>query len=491
MPAPPPPPSSSRPRLPRGPRARARRAWRWRPAGTAEAENPARRAAEAPPRPGGSDRSPVARPPRPAQHLHRAGAGPGGQRRLRRAPPPRTARSPTRHADAQTARHELDQHHLRPRGSDARARGDPRVVAGARSPGSRLASTRWSARSRSWRWRPSSPGTRTTALNEAIASETPATNEAERRDVLAGISMDVLLAERAAYQARIDAAAERAEQAVTDLGRGPGDAGGDRRRPPVRRRRRAGQRPRRSPRSGSPTRRPACSPRSRASSSPSSRSTPTTAPPTTVADERPTCGVEWWGLAGHLAGRGPARHLRRHHPHAQRRHGQADHRHPAQRHQLHRGDRRHRRRHARRRRRATTAPSGRCSSSRRRGGASRPTATRTARRRRSTSTTRRSPPPPTCAPRAAASTPIPGCGPPTSPTTTPLLYVDSVLGYARLYERSIEVPERAPDRGRPPLRAVERFAAFLRNRADRAGQESRGVLLTAMTTRSYGPERPV
>jgi membrane-bound lytic murein transglycosylase B len=54
-------------------------------------------------------------------------------------------------------------------------------------------------------------------LNEAVASETPAINEAERRDVFAGISMDVLLAERSAYQARIDAAAQRADQAATDL----------------------------------------------------------------------------------------------------------------------------------------------------------------------------------------------------------------------------------------------------------------------------------
>jgi Transglycosylase SLT domain len=54
-------------------------------------------------------------------------------------------------------------------------------------------------------------------VNEAIASDAPATNEAERRDVLAGISMDVLLAERAAYQARIDEAAERAARAADEL----------------------------------------------------------------------------------------------------------------------------------------------------------------------------------------------------------------------------------------------------------------------------------
>jgi membrane-bound lytic murein transglycosylase B len=54
-------------------------------------------------------------------------------------------------------------------------------------------------------------------LNEAIASEVPAINEAERRDVLGGISMDVLLSERAAYLARIEAARARADAATTDL----------------------------------------------------------------------------------------------------------------------------------------------------------------------------------------------------------------------------------------------------------------------------------
>ncbi|HWO47512.1 MAG TPA: hypothetical protein VNM41_05570, partial [Solirubrobacterales bacterium] len=54
-------------------------------------------------------------------------------------------------------------------------------------------------------------------LNEAMTSETPAINESERRDVLAGISMDVLLTERSAYVDRIDTATARADQAVADL----------------------------------------------------------------------------------------------------------------------------------------------------------------------------------------------------------------------------------------------------------------------------------
>lgn len=54
-------------------------------------------------------------------------------------------------------------------------------------------------------------------LNRALASETPAINEVDRRDVLGGVSMEVLLTERVAYRARIDEAARRADTAVEDL----------------------------------------------------------------------------------------------------------------------------------------------------------------------------------------------------------------------------------------------------------------------------------
>lgn len=54
-------------------------------------------------------------------------------------------------------------------------------------------------------------------LNSALASETPAINEVDRRDVLGGLSMEVLLTERVAYRARIDEAARRADTAVEDL----------------------------------------------------------------------------------------------------------------------------------------------------------------------------------------------------------------------------------------------------------------------------------
>ncbi len=54
-------------------------------------------------------------------------------------------------------------------------------------------------------------------LNGALASETPAISEDDRRDVLGGLAMDVLLAERAAYRTRIADATERADAARDEL----------------------------------------------------------------------------------------------------------------------------------------------------------------------------------------------------------------------------------------------------------------------------------
>ena len=51
----------------------------------------------------------------------------------------------------------------------------------------------------------------------ALASETPAISEVDRKDVLGGLSMDVLLTERTAYLARIDEATERADDATAGL----------------------------------------------------------------------------------------------------------------------------------------------------------------------------------------------------------------------------------------------------------------------------------
>jgi membrane-bound lytic murein transglycosylase B len=54
-------------------------------------------------------------------------------------------------------------------------------------------------------------------LNTALVSETPAISEGDRRDVLGGLTMDVLLAERAAYRARIATARERADAAAAEI----------------------------------------------------------------------------------------------------------------------------------------------------------------------------------------------------------------------------------------------------------------------------------
>ncbi|MFZ6002497.1 MAG: hypothetical protein ACOYXM_01060 [Actinomycetota bacterium] len=59
-------------------------------------------------------------------------------------------------------------------------------------------------------------------VDAALATDTPAVNDADRRDVLGTASLDVLLAERAAYQQRIEVVEERlteAQAAAGDLGR--------------------------------------------------------------------------------------------------------------------------------------------------------------------------------------------------------------------------------------------------------------------------------
>ena len=59
-------------------------------------------------------------------------------------------------------------------------------------------------------------------LQAALASDKPAINDVERRDVLAGASMDVLLAERSGYRARVDEATSRVKHAGHDLARATG-----------------------------------------------------------------------------------------------------------------------------------------------------------------------------------------------------------------------------------------------------------------------------
>jgi membrane-bound lytic murein transglycosylase B len=53
-------------------------------------------------------------------------------------------------------------------------------------------------------------------VDAALATEQPSINDADRRDVLGSASLDVLLAERAAYQTRLDDATTRAEAAEAE-----------------------------------------------------------------------------------------------------------------------------------------------------------------------------------------------------------------------------------------------------------------------------------
>ncbi len=121
-----------------------------------------------------------------------------------------------RHAAAQTARHELDHTSSILQGrlgalEIARASADARVTA---------LTTRLRTVERAIQELAVESfvaGGDDERLEEAIASDSPAINEAEKRDVLGGLSMDVLLSERAAYIARIDEAQARSDQAIDDL----------------------------------------------------------------------------------------------------------------------------------------------------------------------------------------------------------------------------------------------------------------------------------
>jgi membrane-bound lytic murein transglycosylase B len=134
-------------------------------------------------------------------------------------------------------------------------------------------------------------------INEAVSSENPATNVAERRDVYAGLTMDMLLSERAAYLARVDVATERADAAVTELTKARKllEAGAKERPDAVhdevvRAKAVAGER--------------VAYEEARVLAQVEGVEFPLVAldayyrAATTVAEERPGCRVEWWGLAG-------------------------------------------------------------------------------------------------------------------------------------------------------------------------------------------------
>jgi membrane-bound lytic murein transglycosylase B len=120
------------------------------------------------------------------------------------------------HARAQTARHELD-HTSSVLSSRVRELEVIRASAEARIAGleARLATVEGAIQELAVQGLVA--GGSDERMNEALASEAPAINEVERRDLLGGVSLNVLLSERAAYRARIDDAATRADQASTDL----------------------------------------------------------------------------------------------------------------------------------------------------------------------------------------------------------------------------------------------------------------------------------
>jgi len=134
-------------------------------------------------------------------------------------------------------------------------------------------------------------------LNSALASETPAISEAERRAVLGGLSMEVLLTERAAYRSRIDEAAERAATAAEDR-RAVGEALAD-----LSDGRGAAVHGEVTAAGEVATERVAYE-EARVLATVEGVEFPLVAldayfrAAAAVADERPDCGVEWWGLAG-------------------------------------------------------------------------------------------------------------------------------------------------------------------------------------------------
>jgi hypothetical protein len=238
-------------------------------------------------------------------------------------------------------------------------------------------------------------------IDAALTADQPSINDLDRREVLGDASLDVLLGERAAYQARLDETEARIDEAASLLEE-------------IRARRAdlRAERPRASEAelAAAP---PVATERvayetARVLATVEGVEFPLVALDTyyraarSSAEEDPACGVRWWAIAGISRVEGH--------------------------HGTYGGAALDERGDATKRiigiqlngtTRPMTGRSGRCSSSRRPGAASPPTATRTAWPTRSTSTTRPSPPPATCAGPAAASTPSPGCAPPTSRTTTP------------------------------------------------------------------------
>ena len=184
-------------------------------------------------------------------------------------------------------------------------------------------------------------------INTALASENPVIAEIERKDLYSGLSMQVLLSERAAYMAQIEVAqqraadvraeldATRAEIAAAEAAREPAvdGGGGGRRRGVVEP---GGLRGRPRPRHRGRRRVPAGRPRRLR--------------PCRRGGRRRRTGLQRAvvGPGRHLPGGGSPRHLRRGVARGRRRHDRPDHRHPPRRHARHGGRGRLRRRQPRR-----------------------------------------------------------------------------------------------------------------------------------------------
>ena len=134
-------------------------------------------------------------------------------------------------------------------------------------------------------------------MNDAMVSENPAIHESERRDVLGAASMNVLLNERAAYMVRIQAAEERADQAATDLAEAAAalaDVAGDR-APAVKDELAA---------AGTVAKERVAYEEARVLAPVDGVEFPLVALDAyyraagTVTEDRPACGVQWWALAG-------------------------------------------------------------------------------------------------------------------------------------------------------------------------------------------------
>ena len=132
---------------------------------------------------------------------------------------------------------------------------------------------------------------------EALVSETPAVSDLERRDVLGGLTMEVLLAERAAYRGRIDEARARAQTASDDAAEARAALAELREERPAAVRDEVDA-------AGRVAAERVAYEEARVLATVEGVEFPLVAldayyrAATSVAEEKPACGVRWWGIAG-------------------------------------------------------------------------------------------------------------------------------------------------------------------------------------------------